>query len=365
EMLRHAFKTKSSGKRSGVESEDVSVAPSGAQTPVVQSELGPVEARHIEQAKTLLRPFVLRRRKVDVLGDLPKKTEHITRIDLTEAQRALYDQIMPEESEGVRQQLMQLEVGEESSGAAKQKQSWISTFMEMRKVADHPLLLRSHYTKKTLEKMAKQLLREPDYADANYTYVLEDMEVCSDFELHKICTTYPRMQRFKLTDSVLVDSGKVSQLKLIVDECVEKKEKLLVFSQFTSMLDVLESVLGIWQVEYCRLDGQTKVDERQAMIDEFNNTERFPVFLLSTKAGGFGINLTSANVVVIFDSGNNPSEERQAEDRAHRVGQTKDVRVYRFIANGTIDEDIWECSRSKMLMEQCFWLEGLGTKAEE
>ncbi|KAJ1938729.1 DNA-dependent ATPase fun30 [Linderina macrospora] len=269
---------------------------------------------------------------------------------------------------------MHLEVGSEPVGKEpsvgkqqqrQQQQSWISSFMDMRKVADHPLLLRSHYTKEKIGKMARQLLREPDYAEANLTYVVEDMEVCSDFELHKICTTYPKMHRFKLTDSVIVDSGKVQRLQAIVEECVERNEKLLVFSQFTSLLDILESVFKIWQVEYCRLDGQTKVDERQAMIDEFNNTERFPVFLLSTKAGGFGINLTSANVVVIFDSGNNPSEERQAEDRAHRVGQTKDVRVYRFIANGTIDEDIWECSRSKMLMEQCFWLEGLGQKAEE
>ncbi|KAJ2393920.1 DNA-dependent ATPase fun30 [Coemansia sp. RSA 2559] len=122
------------------------------------------------------------------------------------------------------------------------------------------------------------------------------------------------------------------------------------------MLNILESVFGIWQVEYRRLDGQTKVDERQTMIDEFNSEEStVPVFLLSTKAGGFGINLTSANVVVIYDSGNNPSEERQAEDRSHRVGQVKDVRVYKLIGSGTIDEDILESSRAKQLVEHMFW----------
>ncbi|KAJ1963301.1 DNA-dependent ATPase fun30 [Dipsacomyces acuminosporus] len=389
-MLRHAFKTKPGGNAkslntnssAGVDSDDLtannsSVAPSGAQTPVLQQQqqgsVGPVESRHIEQAKKLLRPFVLRRRKVDVLGDLPAKTEILVKLDLTETQRRLYDTIMPEQDaagELLRQKLMKLDTGscsaDDSDGEKKAKKknerakaqsSWISSFMDMRKVADHPLLLRSNYQQSELQQMARQLLREPDYADANYQYVLEDMQVCSDFELHRICAGYPKMSRFKLPDEVLLDSAKVQKLKEIVNECIARDEKVLIFSQFTSMLDILEYVFKIWDISYCRLDGQTKVDERQAMIDEFNSStsKELPVFLLSTKAGGFGINLTSANVVVIFDFGNNPSEERQAEDRAHRVGQTKDVRVYKLIGSSTIDEDIWECSKSKLLVEHLFW----------
>ncbi|KAJ1644846.1 DNA-dependent ATPase fun30 [Coemansia erecta] len=389
-MLSHAFKTKAGAAKrtqtlAGADSDDATVAssvvPSGVQTPVEQSipaanaasdaTVSPVEAQHINQAKTLLRPFVLRRRKCDVLGDLPSKTEIIVRLDLTDSQRKLYDSIMPAQDEpgvddksakDIRERLMQIDSSQidacdtKDMARSANNSSWISTFMDMRKVADHPLLLRSHYDLPKLRKMAKMLLREPDYADANYNYVLEDMEVCSDFELHKICVTYPRMREFKLPDQVLLDSAKVQKLKEIIDECVIRKEKMLVFSQFTSMLNILESVLKIWQIEYCRLDGQTKVDERQTMIDEFNDPEStIPVFLLSTKAGGFGINLTSANVVVIYDSGNNPSEERQAEDRAHRVGQVKDVRVYKLIGNNTIDDDIWESSRSKLLVEHMFW----------
>ncbi|KAJ1815983.1 DNA-dependent ATPase fun30 [Coemansia sp. RSA 2598] len=382
-MLSHAFKTKAGGGKraqalANADSDDAtaasSVVPSGMQTPVDQgaaASVSPVEAQHINQAKTLLRPFVLRRRKCDVLGDLPSKTEIIVRLDLTDAQRKLYDSIAPaqdesgdvEASKDIRKRLMQMDSSQIDASDTKESKktmgnnsSWISTFMDMRKVADHPLLLRSHYDMPKLRKMAKMLLREPDYADANYSYVLEDMEVCSDFELHKICATYPKMREFELSNQVLLDSAKVQKLKEIVDECVARKEKVLVFSQFTSMLNILESVLAIWGVEYCRLDGQTKVDERQTMIDEFNDpASSIPVFLLSTKAGGFGINLTSANVVVIYDSGNNPSEERQAEDRAHRVGQVKDVRVYKLIGNNTIDEDIWESSRSKLLVEHMFW----------
>ncbi|KAJ1799454.1 DNA-dependent ATPase fun30 [Coemansia sp. RSA 2399] len=375
--LTHAFKTKPGQKKTqGTDSDDAtaasSVAPSGTQTPVAQSTLGPVDTQHIEQAKVLLRPFVLRRRKCDVLSDLPSKTEHIVKLDLTEYQRKLYDSVVtdPDASASaaigdsdIRKNLANLDTSnlDLSAEGTKGQQganssSWIGMFMNMRKVADHPLLLRSHYKDADLKQMAKLLLREPDYAEASYQYVLEDMEVCSDFELHKICTTYSRMGKFKLSDSVLLDSAKVQKLKSIVDECIERKEKLLLFSQFTTMLNILESVFGIWQVKYRRLDGQTKVDERQTMIDEFNSEEStVPVFLLSTKAGGFGINLTSANVVVIYDSGNNPSEERQAEDRSHRVGQVKDVRVYKLVGSGTIDEDILESSRAKQLVEHMFW----------
>ncbi|KAJ2866705.1 DNA-dependent ATPase fun30 [Coemansia aciculifera] len=381
-MLSHAFKTKpgaASAKRAltagGTESDDTtvasSVAPSGAQSPAPQAAVGPVEAQHIGQAKTLLRPFVLRRRKCDVLSDLPSKTEIIVRLDLTESQRALYDSIVPDDNseevaaaEAIRLKLMELDPAQLDTAEADTSRalktpgaSWISTFMNMRKVADHPLLLRNRYDLPQLQKMAKALLREPDYADAGYQYVLEDMEVCSDFELHQLCEKYPRsMRQFRLPDEALLDSAKVLKLRSIVDECIAKGEKLLLFSQFTSLLNILEVVFRMWDIEYCRLDGSTKVDERQAMIDEFNRDgNRLPVFLLSTKAGGFGINLTSANVVVIYDSGNNPSEERQAEDRAHRVGQVKDVRVYKLIGNGTIDESIWESSRSKLLVEHMFW----------
>ncbi|PIA14523.1 hypothetical protein COEREDRAFT_82664 [Coemansia reversa NRRL 1564] len=381
--LTHAFKSKapsaSSARRApGTDSDDAvasSVAASGTQTPADSEAagsvdaktpadsgaVGTVDAQHIEQAKTLLRPFVLRRRKCDVLSDLPKKIENIINVELTPTQRLLYDSIAPADgSDDIRAQLQTIEDGnQEDTKNAKSKQpaaSWIATFMELRKAADHPLLLRSHYERPQLEKMARQLLREPDYCDANYTYVLEDMEVCSDFELHKLCVTHPKMHKFCLPDEALLDSGKIQRLRTIVDECVERGEKMLLFSQFTTMLDVLESVLNIWKTPYFRLDGQTKVDERQGMIDIFNSeSSSVPVFLLSTKAGGFGINLTSANVVVIYDAGNNPSEERQAEDRAHRVGQTKDVRVYKLIGSNTIDEVILESSKSKLLVEQMFW----------
>lgn len=115
-----------------------------------------------------------------------------------------------------------------------------------------------------------------------------------------------------------MNSGKVNALKGILPEKIKNGEKVLIFSQFTKMLDILEMVMGTLGIKYLRLDGETKVMERQSMIDEFNQDESISVFLLSTKAGGFGINLTSANVVILYDLDFNPQNDRQAEDRAHR-----------------------------------------------
>ncbi|KAJ1858907.1 DNA-dependent ATPase fun30, partial [Coemansia sp. RSA 2703] len=193
--LSHAFKARHGAKRS-----QTAAAPDsdeGVQTP--DAAVSATEAQHINQAKTLLRPFVLRRRKCDVLGDLPTKTEHIVRLDLTPVQRTLYDSVRPDQDTDIQSRLMnldaalQLDAAECSAKNAKDK-SWISSFMDMRKVADHPLLLRSHYDDTALRKMARAILREPDYAEASYEYVLEDMEVCSDFELHKLSVTYPSLR---------------------------------------------------------------------------------------------------------------------------------------------------------------------------
>ncbi|KAJ2691694.1 DNA-dependent ATPase fun30, partial [Coemansia spiralis] len=300
--LSHAFKSK---PRRAAESDDTPASASGAQTPVAVGAVGAVDAQHIEQAKKLLRPFVLRRRKCDVLGDLPAKTEHIVKVELTPVQRTLYDAQAPDAADDIRSRLGELDSAKldeqpkvAGSGKRAAAASWIATFMDLRKAADHPLLLRSLYTRPTLQAMARQLMREPDYADCNYEYVVEDMEVCSDFELHRLCSKYPRMRKYALETAQLLDAGKVQKLRPIIDECITKGEKLLLFSQFTSMLNVLEAVLAAWNIEFFRLDGQTKVDERQGIIDTFNDPGcTVPVFLLSTKAGGFGINLTAANVV--------------------------------------------------------------------
>ncbi|KAJ1679696.1 DNA-dependent ATPase fun30, partial [Spiromyces aspiralis] len=358
-----------------------------AETPVssasssVQGEISILEKERINRAKHLLAPFVLRRRKIDVLSDLPKKTEQVVYVELDAGQKDLYEDLKSKftaESNGLAMMVPRLSglngIAELEDAAAgpllspqrlsssprcsgagdpsAKKQPWVTSLMELRKVANHPLLVRSYYTKDKLCEMARALMKEPDYVEALYEYLVEDMEVCSDYDLHKYCVHYKRLHKYQLPEHLFMNVGKIRQLRMILDKAEESGEKVLVFSQFTTMLDILEKVLKDWEILYSRLDGSTKVGERQDIIDDFNNDDEKRVFLLSTKAGGFGINLTSASIVVIHDIDFNPHNDRQAEDRAHRVGQQKDVTVYKLIGKGTIEEDILEQAKAKLLLDE-------------
>merc|ERR1712038_973628 len=118
------------------------------------------------------------------------------------------------------------------------------------------------------------------------------------------------------------------------------------------LLDVLERYLKIRSHRYLRLDGQTPVQERQELIDKFNRDEQIFIFILSTRAGGLGINLTAANTVILHDLDFNPYNDKQAEDRCHRVGQTKEVKVIRFTSEDTIEEAIYTIAQDKLQLEQ-------------
>merc|ERR1719250_319733 len=129
-------------------------------------------------------------------------------------------------------------------------------------------------------------------------------------------------------------------------------DRVLIFSQFTMLLDVMEKYLKIRGHRYMRLDGQTPVQERQTLIDQFNEDPEIFVFILSTKAGGLGINPTAANTVILHDLDFNPYNDKQAEDRCHRVGQTKEVKVIRFTSEDTIEEGIHNIAMEKLKLEQ-------------
>ncbi|GMH79941.1 hypothetical protein TL16_g08330, partial [Triparma laevis f. inornata] len=116
----------------------------------------------------------------------------------------------------------------------------------------------------------------------------------------------------------------------------------LLFSQWTMCMDILECLLNSLGMKFFRLDGSTDIKERQDMIDEFNEDESISVFLLSTRAGGMGINLTAADTVIIHDLDFNPTVDLQAEDRCHRIGQTRPVTVYKLVTEGSVDEKIYE-----------------------
>lgn len=238
----------------------------------------------------------------------------------------------------------------------------VNVLMQLRKVTNHPLLMRKKYTETKLRMMAHEILKEEEFLDSDFSCVLEDMQQMSDFELDNLCRKFRRVKQFRLEDNAVMDAGKIEHLISILRDCVERSDRILLFSQFVIVLDILERVLAELGISFLRLDGSTAQAERQDLIDEFQNDKSVKVFLLSTKAGGFGINLTGANVVVLYDIDFNPHNDAQAEDRAHRVGQTKVVDVIRLVTKDTVEEHIYNAALRKLDLDASV---SLGKESED
>ncbi|KAI8352107.1 SNF2 family N-terminal domain-containing protein [Blakeslea trispora] len=310
----------------------------------------------ILRAKKMMTPFVLRRKKEDVLRDLPQKIQKIEYCAMTERQEELYSDIILKSKKSYQESVKEEEEKEvkkkEKSAMNEQFESMRNIIIHLRKAVDHPLLFRKIYTDDMLREMAKKLKSDVKYWDSVEEYIYEDMTVMSDFELNGLCKEERTIKSYQLSNNEWMDSGKVDQLKVLLPKFKKEGNKVLIFSQFTKMLDILELVMKTLGVSFLRLDGETKVMERQNLIDEFNENQDIQVFLLSTKAGGFGINLTSANIVILYDLDFNPQNDKQAEDRAHRVGQTKDVTIYKLITKDSIEEYILNMANIKLRLDK-------------
>lgn len=296
------------------------------------------ERTTVEQAKRIMKPFVLRRLKKDVLQQLPAKHDHVIKCELTDDQRQFYNDNFLKCSKQFKQ-----------SNSASQ---YSNIVMMLRKAANHPLLLRNLYQDRALLEMAKKYCKDLSHRDSEPDLVFEDMTVMSDFELHCLCREEKNLASHCLDKEQMLNSGKFVYLDSLLPELKEKNCRVLLFSQFTMVMDIIEVYLSDRRHRYLRLDGQTSVVERQNLIDQFNAEADIFVFLLSTKAGGLGINLTSANVVILHDIDFNPYNDKQAEDRCHRVGQTREVTVYRLIASNTIEEAMLQCAQNKLRLER-------------
>ena len=153
----------------------------------------------------------------------------------------------------------------------------------------------------------------------------------------------------KCPDRKLVeyDSGKLIKLGQLLKKLYANKSKALIFTQMTRMLDILEIFLNIHGFTYVRLDGSTKVELRQQIVDKFNNDKKVFCFISSTRSGGIGLNLTGADSIIFYDTDWNPAMDKQAQDRCHRIGQTRTVHIYRLITLSTIEENIFKKSIQK------------------
>ncbi|KAF6091510.1 SWI/SNF related, matrix associated, actin dependent regulator of chromatin, subfamily a, member 1 [Phyllostomus discolor] len=260
----------------------------------------------VERLHTVLKPFLLRRIKTDVEKSLPPKKEIKIYLGLSKMQREWYTKILMKDIDVL------------NSAGKMDKMRLLNILMQLRKCCNHPYLF--------------------DGAEPGPPYTTDE--------------------------HIVSNSGKMVVLDKLLAKLKEQGSRVLIFSQMTRLLDILEDYCMWRGYEYCRLDGQTPHEEREdkflevellgqrEAIEAFNvpNSSKF-IFMLSTRAGGLGINLASADVVILYDSDWNPQVDLQAMDRAHRIGQKKPVRVFRLITDNTVEERIVERAEIKLRLD--------------
>jgi SNF2 family DNA or RNA helicase len=255
--------------------------------PIAQGGVEGAEAQIRLRRK--LQPFLLRRLKVDVAKDLPPRIEKIAACPLSADQKAVYKQYI----DASRTRLTDLVARQ---GFQKSRMEVLKTLLRLRQVCCH-----------------LDLLRLPDLKPET-------------------------------------PSAKMDLFFELLDEALDGGHRVLVFSQFVSMLTILRAEMGKRQIGYCYLDGATK--DRMAVVHEFNANRKIPVFLISLKAGGTGLNLTGADMVIHFDPWWNPAVEDQATDRAYRIGQKKTVYSLKLITRGTVEEKVRALQEKKKAIIQ-------------
>lgn len=330
---------------------------------------GSSDALSLKQLKSMLAPFVLRRLKRDVLDQLTEKSSKLCLLDMPDMQKDIYEGIITRYT-AKKSQLAKLAANRDELGnQITSEHSDISPedviksfggteakhlFTALRKAANHPLLLRVHYTDESIVRRIAHKAYEGGYFGEQCTFdrVLQEMEGFSDYDIHQLCLQFGGLEQYSLDAQVLYDSPKMQHLRELLPKLQSEGHRMLLFSQWTRLLDLLEILLNHMEMKFLRLDGSTPIAERQHLIDTYSTDTSIPVFLLSTKAGGLGINLTAADTVILHDLDFNPENDKQAEDRCHRIGQTKPVTIYRLVCKGTVDEDIYEMGERKRELSQ-------------
>uniref|UniRef100_G1S4E5 DNA excision repair protein ERCC-6-like 2 n=1 Tax=Nomascus leucogenys TaxID=61853 RepID=G1S4E5_NOMLE len=273
--------------------------------------------------------WFLRRTKTLIKDQLPKKEDRMVYCSLTDFQKAVYQTVL--ETEDVTLILQSSEPCTCRSGRKRRnccyktnshgetvKTLYLSYLTVLQKVANHVALLQAASTSKQQETLIKRICdqvfsRFPDFVQKSKDAAFETL---SD----------PKY------------SGKMKVLQQLLNHCRKNRDKVLLFSFSTKLLDVLQQYCMASGLDYRRLDGSTKSEERLKIVKEFNSTQDVNICLVSTMAGGLGLNFVGANVVVLFDPTWNPANDLQAIDRAYRIGQCRDVKVLRLISLGTVEE---------------------------
>ncbi|ROW16182.1 hypothetical protein VPNG_01880 [Cytospora leucostoma] len=295
----------------------------------------------VKRARSILDPFIMKRTKEEVMTDMPSKIRKLAYCEMHDGQKALYRDL--------ESKFRDSKAHKAAKGGRKNDMN--NPWIQLRKAAIHPQLFRRFFDDKKCEEMARILMRDvpqEDLRQPKLQHLIDELKGESDFQLHLWCRDYPCIRKFDCPDDTWLESGKIEKLLKLIGEYEKNKDRVLVFSRFSLVISILEECLAQAGVSYRVLQGETAVEQRQDLVDEFNADESITVFLLTTKAGGTGLNLTAANKVVLFDQSDNPQDDIQAENRAHRMGQKREVEVVRLLSKGTIDELIYKACQKKL-----------------
>ena len=261
----------------------------------------------IRRLHKVLRPFLLRRLKKEVETQLPDKVEHIIRCEMSALQRQLYRHM--------KSGYMLVDDKDKKKGQSGAK-ALMNTIMQLRKICNHPFMFE-HVERAVAERI---------YGPGNVT--------CEG-------------------EALVRSAGKFELMERILPKLKATGHRVLIFTQMTQAILIMEDYFNSYGYKYLRLDGSTKADDRGELLKQFNAKDsEYDVFVLSTRAGGLGLNLQTADTVIIFDSDWNPHQDMQAQDRAHRIGQKNEVRVLRFITSNSVEERILSAARYKLNVDE-------------
>lgn len=308
----------------------------------------------INQMKSIMGPFILRRLKSDVMQQLVPKIQRIEYVFMDIQQDNAYKEAIEDYRAASQCRIDKISGGSINNVVGILPRRQISNyFIQFRKIANHPLLVRRVYNDDDVVRFAKQLHPKGVFGfECTLDRVIEELKSYNDFSIHQLLLNYGASNSKELlSDDHAMLSAKSRALAELLPSLKQRGHRVLIFSQWTSMLDILEWTLDVIGVTYRRLDGSTQVTDRQNIVDSFNNNTSIFACLLSTRAGGQGLNLTGADTVIIHDMDFNPQIDRQAEDRCHRIGQTNPVTIYRLVTKGTVDENVYEIAKRKLVLD--------------
>ncbi|KAL0119730.1 hypothetical protein PUN28_007876 [Cardiocondyla obscurior] len=320
------------------------------------------EEKHVLWSlREILKPFMLRRIKTEVCLDIPPKKEIIVYAPLTKLQHNLYNAVLNYDIEMLSKIEKSSDILPTVNGERPKRQCILRK--QLKNVQNKSINTEfQELDTMDLQKQNNVLMwkQYTDVTERNRDFLI-NIKFGNRGMMYRKIVNHPYLIHWpkdgtglpEVDNNLIRSSGKLLVLDAMLEELKKQGHKVLLFSTMTMILDVIEDYLTLRNYNYVRLDGLTKIEARKTKIDQFNNDPDMFMFLISTRAGGVGLNLASADTVIIYDSDWNPQVDIQASARCHRIGQTRPVVIYRLCTKGTVDEMIINRAEAKRVLEKC------------